>query len=227
MKTTHIQIALFSKNIIERPDILGSSLNDKLNNIFDGIPTIIELPDNAPLDIPIAQYKSISGIYNLNVARNRIDLIIAPDITNNLKPTSVYEQYDSIIKEYCKVIVEQINIIRVGIITMLFKKANDNVKTIYEKYLKDDYKSDYKEISFRVNEQSSIDKTIINNIKMVEAQTLTINKKNIEQPKQDGILIQLDTNNAQINNVLLTYKLIMEIYDSAKKTVSKETDEVL
>ena len=55
MKLVNIQIALFFANKIERPDLFANRVNSRLNNLFDAMPQILNLPDDAPDEIPLVQ----------------------------------------------------------------------------------------------------------------------------------------------------------------------------
>ena len=78
MKLVSIQMAMFANNLIPRPDLLMNKINTKMNNVFDAIPNIINLPMNAPPEIPVAQVTSTNNVYALNISRSRVDLTISP-----------------------------------------------------------------------------------------------------------------------------------------------------
>ena len=65
MKLISIQIALFSAEQVFRPDLLMNAINEKLGNILDDMPTILNIPVDVPADIPIVQAKSQNKIYAL------------------------------------------------------------------------------------------------------------------------------------------------------------------
>lgn len=83
MKVISIQIALFFKDLVSRPDYLAEQINKKLGNIFDAMPICIDLPLEAPAEIPVVQRKSTTVPHSLNISRNRSDLTLYPMQENN------------------------------------------------------------------------------------------------------------------------------------------------
>ena len=66
-KLLNIQIAIFSENEIERPDLILAKINQSMGMIFDAMPIIMNLPKEMPNDMPIAQVSSFNkelGITN-------------------------------------------------------------------------------------------------------------------------------------------------------------------
>ena len=121
MKVITIQIALFFKDIISRPDLLAEDINKKLGGIFDAMPTCIDLPLDAPAEIPVVQRKSTRLPHVLNVSRNRCDLILTPLVENSY--LSVVEaRYGNEILEYIKAAMQGNEIVRTGIIYTVFQE---------------------------------------------------------------------------------------------------------
>lgn len=77
MKLVNLQIALFFKNRLERPDLFANRINSRLNNKFDDMPQIINLPDEAPADIPVLQMHSSMDDSRFNVSKQRCDLFLS------------------------------------------------------------------------------------------------------------------------------------------------------
>ena len=77
MKLITTQVALFSKDLISRPDKMKDEIEQKMGgSIFDAMPLILNLPVDAPSDLPVVQAKSVSGRYALNISRMRIDYFV-------------------------------------------------------------------------------------------------------------------------------------------------------
>ena len=76
MKIENLQIALFFKNPILRPDIEFKSFIEKFNTLFDLMPTQIPIPNNAPLDIPLMILNSSNNLYSCNISKSRSHLQI-------------------------------------------------------------------------------------------------------------------------------------------------------
>ncbi|MBM4349610.1 MAG: hypothetical protein FJ106_06965 [Deltaproteobacteria bacterium] len=70
----NIQGVLFIENFAFRNKLgIASKINEAVNNLFDGDPTMLDLPPEAPLEIPRIQLKDSKPIYSLNFCANRID----------------------------------------------------------------------------------------------------------------------------------------------------------
>lgn len=72
----NIQGVLFIQNFAFRNKLLiASKINEALNNLFDGDPTMLDLPPQAPPEIPRIQLKDHNSVYSLNFSQIRIDFI--------------------------------------------------------------------------------------------------------------------------------------------------------
>ena len=70
----NIQGVLFIENFAFRDKLgIASKINEAVNNLFDGDPTMLDLPPEAPLEIPRIQLKDNKPVYSLNFCSNRID----------------------------------------------------------------------------------------------------------------------------------------------------------
>lgn len=96
------QLAFFFESAIQRPDEFITSFNESMGKIFDEVPIILPVPDQAQLlGVPLVQMRSKNGIYSCNIARNRVDFFIAgegkqkfADIENNLlEKTDLYYSF--------------------------------------------------------------------------------------------------------------------------------------
>jgi hypothetical protein len=71
----NIQGVLFIENFAFRDKLrIASKINETVNNLFDGDPTMLDLPVDAPPEIPRIQLKDSKSHYSLNFCLNRIDL---------------------------------------------------------------------------------------------------------------------------------------------------------
>ena len=203
MELVTIQIALFSENLISRPDVLMNEINNRLGNILDSMPTILNLPIDAPAEIPIAQIQSSNNIFSLNISRHRVDLIIRPNLAEKQSPSDCYKKYKATIDKYYKTVTNAIGVIRIGIIYTLFEEMANNVEAIFGKYMKENFPTNTTEISIRTNTHSMNKNIIYNNIRNVQAGDLHIGNQ-----VHSGVVIQLDTNNIPNNEVLLTNEML-------------------
>jgi hypothetical protein len=71
----NIQGVLFIENFAFRNKLgIASRINEAAGNLFDGDPTMLDLPLEAPPEIPRIQLKDSKSHYSLNFCLNRIDL---------------------------------------------------------------------------------------------------------------------------------------------------------
>lgn len=206
MKVLSIQMALFTGDLISRPDLMMSSINDAMGNIFDAMPNIMNLPMNAPPEIPIAQTKSSNEKYALNVSRNRIDLLISPQYETQDGPLELVRSFKSSIDKYYKSVLNLTDLVRAGMVITLFEEEENNVKRIYDKYFCMHYSLDCTEAEFKINKQKMIRGMVFNNIQFVQAGVM-----HMENRVQKGVLIQFDVNNALENGKTISNEIITSI----------------
>lgn len=197
MKLVSIQIALFTSDLIGRPDLLMNEINERLGGVFDAMPTILNLPPDVPAEIPLAQIRSNDNIYALNVSRSRTDLIISPHYSDDKVPSDSFKTFKPLIEKFYRATASSHSIKRVGVIFTLFEAAEENVKIIYEKYLKEKWVAGNAEITIRTNQQTMSKGIIYNNIRNIQAADL-----HVEKETHKGVIIQLDTNNVPTNDAL-------------------------
>ena len=190
MKLLSIQIALFTKEILSRPDLILTDVNSKLGSIFDAMPNILNLPPEVPAEIPLVQARSTNGLYALNVSRNRVDFMISPQYEEDILPSELFKKYRPQMDKYCKSVINITDLVRIGVIITLFHETENNIMAIYDKYLNIPYSNDCTEINLRTNRQKLIKGIVYNNIKTVQAAELHVGDIN-----HTGVIIQVDTNN--------------------------------
>lgn len=205
MKVIKIQIALFFKDIISRPDLLAEQINQKLGNMFDAMPTCVDLPLDAPAEIPVVYRKCTKLPHLLNVSRNRCDLIFTPLVENNV--LSVIEaRYSNDILEYVKAAMSNYEIIRIGIVYTVFQENKKPCDYISSKYFGGLIKGE-SELSFRVNKVTNvkgIETNCVFNVSNAVAET--------DGNKEEGIVYIRDINNVvKVMNTPLTLKQITNI----------------
>ncbi len=203
MKLLSIQIALFTKEILSRPDLIMAEVNSKVGSIFDAMPNILNLPLEAPAEIPLVQARSTNGVYALNVSRNRIDFSISPKFEEDIPPLELFKKYRPLVDKYYKSIINTTDLIRIGVVITLFHKTENNIMAIYDKYLNIPYSNDCTEINFRMNRQKIIKGIVYNNIKTVQAAEL-----HVGSTSHKGVIIQLDTNNIPEENKEISDSII-------------------
>lgn len=223
MKLLSIQIAIFSVETILRPDLLKDEINNKMGGKLDGMPTILDLPQDAPAEFPIVQVRSSNNFYELHVSRNRVDFFINPEFNINNEPYDVFKQYKYIIEKFYKTVLNSTKVNRVGVIFTLFEPLQDNVEAIFKKYLNENYVSGNEEITLRTNRQIMDKGIIFNNIRLIEAAEVSIKNE-----LQKGVIIQFDINNVPQSDLLLSENIVIETVDKASNYIkNKETKELI
>ena len=90
----NIQGVLFIENFAFRNKLgIASKINEAVNNLFDGDPTMIDLPPEAPLEIPRIQLKDSKPVYSLNFCPNRIDFFYNEAGKPEKKLSNLKEEY--------------------------------------------------------------------------------------------------------------------------------------
>ncbi len=205
MKLLSAQMAIFSEDLIRRPDLLFNEVNEKLGGLINDMPTMINLPPDIPAEIPVVQAKSTDGRVNINVSRSRIDLIIAFSFEGEQSPLDAFNSQKSIMQKFYKAVLSAITANRTGLVLTMFEPMDNNVKTLFERYFSEKYTSKFVEASMRINKQNMRKSVVYNNIRSVEAASITVGEENIH-----GVLFQFDINNAveqgkRINEDIVSY----------------------
>ncbi len=221
MKLLSVQMAIFSEESISRPDLLFNEVNEKLGGLINDMPTILNLPPDIPAEIPVVQAKSTDGRINLNVSRSRIDLIANFIYESEQSPLEALNSQKETIQKFYKSVLNSITANRTGFILTLFEPSTNNVKSVFEKYFSEKYTSKFVEASTRVNKQNMRKSVVYNNIRSVEAATITVGAENIP-----GVLFQLDINNAlepgkRINEDIVSYVVSQGVSNLSPEAVKE------
>ncbi len=218
MKLLSIQMAIFSDDPIMRPDLLFSEVNEKLGGLVNDMPTILNLPPDIPAEIPVVQAKSTDDLININVARSRIDLIVNFIYENKQSPLEALNSQKSIIQKFYKSVLNAITANRTGFILTLFEPDDNNVKSIYEKYFSEKYTSKLIEASMRVNKQDMRKSMVYNNIRLVEAATITVGTESVP-----GVLFQFDINNVMEQGKRIDEDIVSYVVAQGTSSISPES----
>ena len=221
MKLLSVQMAIFSEESISRPDLLFNEVNEKLGGLINDMPTILNLPPDIPAEIPVVQAKSTDGRINLYVSRSRIDLIANFIYESEQSPLEALNSQKETIQKFYKSVLNSITANRTGFILTLFEPSTNNVKSVFEKYFSEKYTSKFVEASTRVNKQNMRKSVVYNNIRSVEAATITVGAENIP-----GVLFQLDINNAlepgkRINEDIVSYVVSQGVSNLSPEAVKE------
>lgn len=220
MKLVNLQIALFFSNKLKRPDLFANRVNSRLDNLFDAMPQIINLPDEAPADIPVVQMRSTREDIHFNVSKQRCDLIISPELLSQVSFSSSISNCQELFSSYLKAVFEETQeIIRVGVIATAFEEKEEAATYVCGKYMKDSLIC--KEASIRINRVESADGMALNNIIEISDGNLINEKLGINQ---NGFIVRRDINNVPQSDILLTVKGVKAIW---KRALTYFTDKKL
>ncbi|SFU32344.1 hypothetical protein SAMN05216339_101341 [Nitrosomonas eutropha] len=215
-----IQFALFFRDIIERPDTAFSGLNERMINLFDGMPSMLPVPRELPPEIPIVTLRSEKDGYSCNISRSRIDLLFSRS-DDKKQNKDIFKDFNIKVAAFSKYVFEKQDVIRFGLIARYFKQDNDAVSTIRKKYFSNAVES-VAELSLRYNAQSSVQKKVINDVVEIGANQLIFNGQTI-----DGVLVQRDINNAPVVNELLSLQELEKLSTELSGRISEEMIEAL
>jgi hypothetical protein len=204
MELQSIQIALFFKDILlNRPDLTFRDLSENLSTIFDKMPTIFPIPNEAPHEIPFMILSSQDNLTTCNISRSRIDFLT----TNKdlMKNETILENF---IDEVCKAR----DIIQFGFVSTHFKKTNNATDEIKQKFLKSN--DSMKDLSIRYNKPIRINKELFNyhfSISDIKQQNINTNST------EEGLLIQRDINNITLNlkNEIFVHTKLKSIFKNS------------
>ena len=211
MKCVSIQIALFFESQLQEAEIYARRINQRMGQLFDGKMQILNLPkeiaEDIPVEIPIVQWLDQTEHYQLSVSKSRCDLHINVDLLNQTSLTNSVQSKKGMMEDFIgSVLGDSEKIIRMGVIVVGFEESSNAPEEIIRKYFTGTHKK-IKEISFRINQESTVEGYEINNILDVTAgdvinEALGINDK--------GIIYQRDINNV-VNGVHMTLKSAKKI----------------
>jgi hypothetical protein len=104
-----IQAAFFLTNIDLSDRIeVANKTKRKLSPLLEGTPTILPIPDDAPLEIPRVVLKSENGKYTCNISANRLDFIHKQsDISKSYE--QLWEKFLGNINKLADVIFEELS----------------------------------------------------------------------------------------------------------------------
>nr|WP_015060190.1 hypothetical protein [Rahnella sp. WMR42]CAZ68142.1 hypothetical protein [Rahnella sp. WMR42] len=194
LKMINVQAAVFTNDYISRPDTLYYKVLSSINEIIDLPPVINNIPEEVPVEIPRVMGSSKDNKYQLNIARNRIDLFIN-FIEDEADNENNYSLFKSLTNSLCSQVSSILGINRIGIITTSVS-LDDNLKGKFvDDYLKKVDKENLTEAEYRTNNIKEHKGRLINNI-------IKIQSGEIQSPifNADCLLVQLDSNNKTLLN---------------------------
>ena len=172
-----------------------------MGDLLDNIPTTIPVPNDAPLEIPIVNLSSSDNKWNINIARNRLDLFYnfhRESTTFSLPTKYTYESdiYEEVLEKshtLCINLMNRVDINRIGIVGNFFEEIARPAKNLQKKYLKiPSGDTNTTEVAIRYNARTSLGNLELNDHINIYNSILANRDKQLE-----GITIVRDINNVQ------------------------------
>ena len=187
MRLLFIQFAYFFNGIMERPDQRYVSINSRLNNLFNGYPTILPYSPGMPIEFPIVQLKSNDGKYLLNMAKSRCDFIISYPLSKNIQ--TEIDQYYTLLNNLTTEL-STMKFSRVGMVARYIIEDVNGVKYVNDKFFKKNLENMF-ELMIRFNERKKWNNTLLNDV--INISNIAYNENNT---KKNGVHIERDINTA-------------------------------
>ena len=205
---TGLQVALFFKDRVERPDQIATNVNDALGNAFDRMPTVIPVPEEAPVEIPVVMMTSSKLPYQLNFSRMRVDLIL-PHAGPVERGIDQRDDFVEFAKKLSEVITQEIKIVRVGVIAHCYHQVDNVVSYINKKFAKKSIPSKADEITIHYNIKKEKKGILTNNLVTIQEQNFT----NGSDIFMKGVYFLFDKNN-HVSDSVIQKTFIRDMIDS-------------
>ncbi|MDI9280481.1 hypothetical protein QMZ65_25045 [Pantoea sp. EABMAA-21] len=215
LKTINVQAAIFTKELISRPDTLYYKLLTELDYILDQQPLINNMPDDVPAEIPRIMSTSTDNKFQFNIAKNRMDFFINFNEEDNDNESN-YSLFKSITNTICTNVSAAIGVNRIGIITTTISKSDELKENFMNSYFKKLDKENLTELEYRTNNVKDHKGRLINNI-------IKISSGEVQVPviESDCLIIQLDTNNRSLfKNKSEWLDVLDHLFDSSSTAVA-------
>jgi len=217
------QIALFPSELLRRPDAIYPTINNQMGGLFDAIPTIIPVPENAPPEIPIVQMSSIDGKYKANIARNRIDFFCLALNTIDTFEGVTMRRTTINLRQFAESILKTTQVNRAGCVFAAFKEEEFAVQAIAKKYFIGEDIKRSSELSFSRNSPFVNRGVTLNRLLKISSGRLKKGPLDV-----DGIIIEQDINTVQTEKALVDKSTIFYMIDQMTSNMGdKELEKLL
>ena len=219
-KIISLQFAFFFKDIVVRPDLEFSDLNSIMLNAFDGMPQIIPLPPQVPVEVPVMVLQSSKQNYVCQISRTRLDFMV--NRIEEVKANSdLLKDFNAKVLGLTKYIVERQEVVRFGMVARYFHQDNTAVKTLRARFFTAAVDGS-EELSLRYNKKSSAYGFDVNDILEISAADITF-----EGRSEKGIFIQRDINNSPLPGKALDLDTLSKISQKYSPRISESEIEGL
>lgn len=219
-KIIGLQFAFFFKDIVARPDLEFSDLNNVMLNAFDGIPQIIPLPPQMPVEVPMVVLQSETQSYVCQISRTRLDFMV--NRVDQVKSNSdLLKDFNAKVFGLTKYILGCQEVVRFGMVARYFYQDNTAVKTLRAKFFTAAVEGS-EELSLRCNKKSSSFGFDVNDVLEISAADVVTDGK-----AEKGIFIQRDINNSPHPGKALDLDVLLKISQKYSHRISESEIEGL
>lgn len=213
------QFALFFDSLLDRPDLLWTSINEKFENIFN-TPIIMPVPNELPLrDVPVVQMISNKNM-NINIAHSRVDLYFTGSGQQEFKDIKPY------LKENLSKLIQLLNdknikFNRIGFVSRFFINE-DSQDEIISNALKENPTNiqggKLFEVFLRFVTRNTLLEYEVNNFTVIEKFSRFI----ANEGEKKGVLISRDFNTIPEKEYHFDDMVINSFIDEAEKSFQLE-----
>lgn len=212
-KIIRLQLALFFGVPELRPDRKSEKINEEMGNLFDAMPQIMPLPQEAPLDLPRVLMSSGDGKYSCHISCSRIDLYYnAGGQSEDAWPT-VVQDFRIKCKLFIRTVCTDFVVNRFGLVGGFFIPDKSASANLIRKYIKPELGA-LEEINIRYNRKSQTHGLTLNNI-------FTINSAEMSGTGEKGVFVERDTNNIIMSD-RLDFDVVNGVVDKSLDTYAPE-----
>lgn len=186
MKLLSLQFSLFFSDIIVRPDKNFSDFSGRFPE-FDSMPTILPIPEQAPVEIPVILHNSLDGRFSCQISRSRINILIQS--TSDDADGVVIRKFLNIYNKFNHYVLSRGKINRFGLVGNYFYVSDSPVNILIDKYFKNSILG-ADEINLRFNKKRKSCDLELNDVVSFSLGYLSL----YEDIERDGIIIQRDIN---------------------------------
>lgn len=129
---------------------IASKVNSYLKNLFDGDPTILPIPNDAPFELPRIMLNSKNKLFSCNISPQRVDFIVnkSKAIASGNKEVNAEDAFIKYTNMITQMILEELkwSINRLALISQCKSRPAGGVIPFLQKMLTDDFSKSAKEL---------------------------------------------------------------------------------
>jgi hypothetical protein len=215
---------MWGNTVIRSPINFAAVINKVSGDIFNGKPQILDIPDDAPPDIPFIILKSKDNRHFFQVSKNRIDIILQE---THEKGMLLYDESSKLMDTLLIKLLPEIeatiqvfeNLAYVG---RYIIETPSSVKYLYDKYLKENERLK----NSHIIELNCLHHSQIASFKTNEWLRLH-SARRLEDDYDGAIGIEVDINTMNMNTSNCTGSQVVDFYDDINSYIDKIIDTYL